>query len=244
MSERGLGGAQVEGCRAVVELLRARRREVHEIWCLRQMVDSDIADLASSLGVRVREVSEGTFKSRAASLQPQGVLAMTEPLHSLPLEDLVGDNALLLVLDRVQDPQNLGAILRSAAAAGVDGVVLPERRGALVTPAVTKVASGAIEYLRFVVVPGIPAALASLQRLSVWTVGLAAEAEAELAKCNLLTESLALVVGAEGDGLSRLTRQRCDLLTKIPMAPSVASLNVSAATAVALFTIAGARHDG
>jgi len=241
MSERNLGGTQVEGRRAVIELLRANRREVNELWCVRHAVDHEIVALAEIQGIRVREVSETAFKDRASSLQPQGVLALVEPLRSHPLIEFAEPGVLVLVLDHVQDPQNLGAILRSAAAAGVDGVVLPERRGALVTPAVTKVASGAIEYLRFSVVAGIPAALAQLQQRSVWTVGLAAEAETELAKCNLLTESLALVVGAEGDGLSRLARQRCDLLAKIPMAPSVASLNVSAATAVALFTIAGAR---
>ncbi|WP_298208514.1 23S rRNA (guanosine(2251)-2'-O)-methyltransferase RlmB [Ferrimicrobium sp.] len=243
MTERNVGGTQVEGRRAVLELLRARRRVVREVWCQRTTVDEEITHLATALGVRVREVGESAFRERASSFQPQGVLAIAEPLRSVALEDLVGVNALLLVLDRIQDPQNLGAILRSAAAAGVNGVVLPERRGALVTPAVTKVASGAIEYLDFAVVAGIPAALTLLQKHSVWIVGLAAEADTVLAESSLLTEPLALVVGAEGDGLARLTRQRCDLLAKIPMAPSVASLNVSAATAVALFTIAGARRD-
>jgi 23S rRNA (guanosine2251-2'-O)-methyltransferase len=242
MSERSVGGAQVEGRRAVLELLRARRREVSEVWCLRNAPDEEIVEVAMTVGAKVLKVSESAFRERSSSFQPQGVLAIAEPLRSRPLEDLLEPEVVLLVLDRVQDPQNLGAILRSAAAAGVGGVILPERRGALVTPAVTKVASGAVEYLDFAVVAGIPAALAALQKQSVWTVGLAAEAEATLADCNLLTESIALVVGAEGDGLSRLARQRCDLLAKIPMAPSVASLNVSAATAVALFTIAGARR--
>lgn len=242
MSERSVGGTQVEGRRAVLELLRARRRETYEVWCLRNSPDEEIVDAAMAAGVKVLRVSETALRDRTSSFQPQGVLAIAEPLHSSPLEDLLVPEVLLLVLDRVQDPQNLGAILRSAAAAGVGGVILPERRGALVTPAVTKVASGALEYLNFSIVSGIPAALATLQRSSVWTVGLAAEADVVLSECNLLTESIALVVGAEGDGLSRLTRQRCDLLAKIPMAPSVASLNVSAATAVALFTIAGARH--
>jgi 23S rRNA (guanosine2251-2'-O)-methyltransferase len=242
MSERSVGGGQVEGRRAVLELLRVRRREVHEVWCMRDALDEEIDEAAATAGVRLLRVSESAFRERSSSFQPQGVLAIAEPLRSSPLEDLIEPEVVLLVLDRVQDPQNLGAILRSAAAAGVDGVILPERRGALVTPAVTKVASGALEYLDFAVVAGIPAALAALQRRSVWTVGLAAEAEVALADCNLLTESIALVVGAEGDGLARLTRQRCDLLAKIPMAASVASLNVSAATAVALFTIAGARR--
>ncbi|MGC9154556.1 MAG: 23S rRNA (guanosine(2251)-2'-O)-methyltransferase RlmB [Ferrimicrobium sp.] len=244
MSERNVGGTQVEGRRAVLELLRARRRLVQEVWCQRRAVDEEIVQVAASVGVRVREVSESTFRERASSFQPQGVLAIAEPLRSRALDELVGADALLLVLDRIQDPQNLGAMLRSAAGAGVSGVILPERRGALVTPAVTKVASGAVEYLDFAVVAGIPNALAFLQKHGVWTVGLAAEADTVLAESNLLTEPLALVVGAEGDGLARLTRQRCDLLVKIPMAPSVASLNASAATAVALFTIAGARRGG
>ena len=242
MSERSVGGGQVEGRRAVFELLRVGRREVHEVWCMRDALDEEIDEAAAAAGVRLLRVSESAFRERSSSFQPQGVLAIAEPLRSRSLEDLIAPEVVLLVLDRVQDPQNLGAILRSAAAAGVGGVILPERRGALVTPAVTKVASGALEYLDFAVVAGIPAALATLQRQSVWTVGLAAEAEVALADCNLLTEAIALVVGAEGDGLARLTRQRCDLLAKIPMAASVASLNVSAATAVALFTIAGARR--
>ncbi len=142
---------------------------------------------------------------------------------------------LLLVLDSINDPGNLGAILRTAECAGVTGVVLPRHRAARITPTVAKRAAGAIEHLRFAPVSGIPTALSTLADLGVWTVGLDVTADETIWQLDLAEVPLALVLGAEGHGLSPLVRRRCDVTTRIPVTGRLAALNVSAAAAIALF---------
>ena len=149
--------------------------------------------------------------------------------------------AFLLVVDGVTDPQNLGALLRSAECAGVTGVVLPRHRSAHVTPTVAKVAAGAIEHMAIAVVPGVPGALQDLERLGVWTVGLDERGPEPVFNLSLGDRPIALVLGAEGRGLAPLSRQRCDQLARIPLNGSIDSLNVSAAGAVAMFEVARQR---
>ena len=144
---------------------------------------------------------------------------------------------LLLVVDGVTDPGNLGAILRTAECAGVTGVVLPRHRAARITATVTKRAAGAVEHLRFAPVSGIPTALATLAGLGVWSVGLDVTADHTIWDLDIADAPLALVLGAEGRGLSRLVRQRCDVTARIPVIGRLDTLNVSAATAVTLFEV-------
>jgi predicted rRNA methylase len=150
----------------------------------------------------------------------------------------------LVVVDGVTDPQNLGALLRSAECAGVTGVVLPRHRSAHVTPTVTKVAAGAVEHVKIAVVPEVPGALQELERLGVWTVGLDERGPVPVFQLALGDRPIALVVGAEGKGLAPLSRQRCDVLAQIPLHGSLDSLNVSAAGAVAMFEVARQRVEG
>jgi len=247
---RGLGGDQVEGRRAVRELLAARRRPVRDVWISDTVDDVDviaeIIELAESAGVAVRRVGRGALDAQARTDAPQGVLAHARELEECELEDLCrpgpdGTKPLLLVIDGVTDPHNLGALLRSADLAGATGAVLARHRVAHVTPTVAKAAAGAIEYLPIAVVGGIPAALSDLAARGVWTVGLDADAERSIFDLPVASEAIALVVGAEGTDMSRLARQRCDLLAAIPQRGHVASLNVAAAGAVALFEIARRR---
>ncbi len=154
---------------------------------------------------------------------------------------MAGSTAFLVVVDGVTDPQNLGALLRSAECAGVTGVVLPRHRSAHVTPTVTKVAAGAIEHVSVAVVPGVPGALQELERLGVWTVGLDERGSEPVFNLQLGDRPIALVIGAEGRGLAPLSRQRCDVLARIPLHGSIDSLNVSAAGAVAMFEVARQR---
>ena len=149
--------------------------------------------------------------------------------------------AFLVVVDGVTDPQNLGALLRSAECAGVTGVVLPRHRSAHVTPTVTKVAAGAVEHVSVAVVPGVPGTLQELERLGVWTVGLDERGSEPVFNLPLGDRPIALVIGAEGRGLAPLSRQRCDVLARIPLHGSIDSLNVSAAGAVAMFEVARQR---
>ena len=244
---RGLGGEQVEGRRAVHELLAARRRPVRDVW-ISDAVDetgaiAQIVALAEAGGVPVRRVGRGLLDQEARTDAPQGVLAHARPLEEADLDDLCrpSPRPFLLVVDGVTDPHNLGALLRSAEVAGATGAVLARHRAAHVTPTVAKAAAGAIEHLPIAVVAGIPSALTQLAAHGVWTVGLDPAADRSVYDLPVASEAVALVVGAEGAGLSRLARERCDVLAAIPQHGSVASLNVSAAAAVALFEIARRR---
>lgn len=245
-----VGGEQVEGRRAVRELLAAGRRPVREVWLAEGTDDApilaEIEDLAARAGVAVRRTARSRLVSMARTDAPQGVVAFAAPLADAGLAQLAaraegGPAPFLLVVDGVTDPHNLGALLRSAECAGATGAILPRHRAAHVTATVTKAAAGAIEHLDFAVVPGIPAALVSLAAAGVWTVGLDAGAPRSLWDLAVATEPIALVLGAEGRGLSRLTRQRCDLVVGIPQRGAVDSLNVAVAGALACFEVARRR---
>jgi 23S rRNA (guanosine2251-2'-O)-methyltransferase len=245
----GLGGDQVEGRQAVRELLLARRRPVREVWLLAEQEPSeilrDIVELAASERVAVREVGRSRFFGEARCEAPQGVLAKAAPLEEVDLNDLVrplgSAPPFLVAVDGVTDPGNLGALLRSAECAGVTGVVLPRHRAVHVTPTVTKAAAGAVEHLRFAVVGGLPAALQQLSAAGVWVVGLDGDGRTGLWSLPAGDGPIVLVLGAEGSGLSRLVRQRCDELVRIPLRGALGSLNVSVAGALACFEVARAR---
>ena len=249
-SRHGVGGEQVEGHHAVRELLLAGARTVHEVWVLADAGPStalaDIAEIAAAERVPVKQVGRGKFFAEARCEAPQGVLAKAAPLRETDLEELAtrkvgGRPPFLLVLDGVTDPGNLGALLRSADGAGVTGVVLPRHRAVHVTPTVTKAAAGAVEHLPFSIVGGIPAALSRLREHEVWVVGLDGDARTRFWDLPAADGPVALVLGAEGTGLSRLARQRCDELVAIPLLGHLASLNVAAAGALACYEVARRR---
>ena len=245
-------GSRSKADSAVVELLAAGRRPVNDVWLSDAAEDSpaltEIQELAEEAGVPVRRVSRQRLHSEARTDAPQGVLAHARALEEADLAALcesgpAGIAPFLLVLDGVTDPRNLGALLRTAEGAGVTGVVLPRHRSAHVTPAVAKAAAGAIEYVPMAVVAGIPAALSTLVTRGVWTVGLDSAATRPVWELGVATEAVALVLGAEGSGLSRLARSRCDVLVAVPQHGRLSSLNVAAAGAVAAFEIARRRVD-
>jgi 23S rRNA (guanosine2251-2'-O)-methyltransferase len=255
-SGRGLGGDQVEGRQAVRELLLAGARRVRELWMVDEGDDApilrDIRELAEANRVPLTVVGRGRFARQARSEAPQGVLALAAPLPEADLDDLVAGHhgvggagatavPFLVALDGVTDPGNLGAILRSAECAGVTGVLLPRHRAVHVTPAATKAAAGAVEHLPIAVVGGLPAALARLRDAGVRVVGLDGQAPKSLHELEAGEGPVCLVLGAEGRGLSRLVRERCDELVAIPMHGRLGSLNVSAAAALACFEIARRR---
>ncbi len=205
-----------------------------------------IVELAREQRASVREVSRSELDATARTEAPQGVVALADPLPESDLVELAeapgaaGAAPFLLVLDGITDPGNFGAVLRTAECAGVTGIVLRSHRSARITPTVAKAAAGAVEHLPFAVVGGIPAALRTLSSRDVWTVGLDAAGPRPLHELDLSGEAVALVLGSEGRGLSRLVAQRCDVLASIPLRGTLGSLNVSAAAAVACFEIA--RH--
>jgi 23S rRNA (guanosine2251-2'-O)-methyltransferase len=245
---RGIGGEQVEGRHAVRELLLAGRRRVKDVWLADDLepagIIDEILELAGEARVAVRRVPRTKLDDHARSEAPQGVLAHAAALPEADLERLCsprgGPPPFLLALDEVTDPQNLGALLRTAECAGATGVLLPRHRSAHVTPTVAKAAAGAVEHLPMALVPGLPAALARAKELGVWVVGLDASGDSSLFDLPVATEPVVVVLGAEGHGLGRLTRARCDLVAGIPLRGRLSSLNVSAAGALALFEVA--RH--
>lgn len=241
------------------ELLLAGRRRVREVLIAEERDDSDvlgdIADLAADLRIPVREVSRQKLYSIARTEAPQGVVAKAEPLSPVALEDLTGPTPgstpgsisasapFLLALDGVTDPGNLGALLRSADGAGVTGIVLPRHRAVHITPTVTKTAAGAVEYLSMALVGGMASAVADMRRSGLAVLGLDMGGSRRLFE---LTDAVArgpvcLILGAEGRGLSRLVRQRCDEVVGIPLLGHLASLNVAAAGALACYEIARRR---
>jgi 23S rRNA (guanosine2251-2'-O)-methyltransferase len=178
-------------------------------------------------------------------------LAHAAEIPEVDLADLMGvrggrgDAAPFLVaVDGVTDPGNLGAIIRSCDGAGVSGVLLPRHRSVHVTPTVAKASAGAVEYVPMALVPGLPAALRQLSERGVWVVGLDDGADRSLYEIGTLaTEPICVVLGAEGAGLSRLVRERCDSIVSIPMAGRVSSLNVSTAAAISLYEISRLRQN-
>jgi 23S rRNA (guanosine2251-2'-O)-methyltransferase len=249
----GLGGEQVEGRQAVLELLRAGRRAVRQVT-VAEGTDADgpvaeLVALAERRGVPVRRAPRGRVDALAGTEAPQGVVAVAEEVPVADLEDLArrpapgGAPPLLVVLDGVTDPHNLGAIMRTAVGAGASGVVLGRHRSARLTPAAVKAAAGAVEHLPVALVAGIPAALRELAAAGVWTVGLDADAPAPLWDLQVGTEPVAVVLGAEGRGLGRLTRDVCEVAVAIPLTGPLGSLNVSAAAALACFEVARARSQ-
>ncbi|MEZ5237830.1 MAG: 23S rRNA (guanosine(2251)-2'-O)-methyltransferase RlmB [Microthrixaceae bacterium] len=245
----GLDGTQVEGRQSVRELLLAGRRKVHEVYLgndveEREIVE-DILGLAAELRVPVRRVARSKLDHMARTDSPQGVVARAQRLPSVDLDGLCrerdGNSPFLVALDGVTDPGNLGALLRIAECAGVTGVVLPRHRSARITPTVTKAAAGAVEHLAMAQVAGMPAAIEQMRSAGVWVVGLDAGGATSIHELPVAGEAVCLVLGAEGRGLSRLVTQRCDLVASIPLHGHLASLNVSAAGAIACYEVARRR---
>jgi 23S rRNA (guanosine2251-2'-O)-methyltransferase len=208
-------------------------------------VVGDIVDIARSMRVQVTEVARKRLEAQARSEAPQGVIAFAAPLEETELSDLLrrrpGAPPFLVAVDGVTDPGNLGALLRCCDGAGVHGVVLPRHRAVHVTPTTAKAAAGAVEYVAMAMVGGLPAALARIKDAGIWVVGLDDAADRSLFELgDLATDGICLVLGAEGAGLSRLVRERCDLIVSIPMRGRLSSLNVSAAAALATYEVA--RH--
>jgi 23S rRNA (guanosine2251-2'-O)-methyltransferase len=227
----------VYGINPVLEALRARR--VRELRVSDRSGDRirELVAMASQQHVAVKHVPGDVLARQARGGVHQGVVAEVEEPAAYSIEELVGAVTgvpLIVVLDGIEDPHNLGAILRTADAAGVDGVVLQSRRSAARGGAAAKASAGAVAHVKIAEVVNIARAIEALKAAGVWTVGLAGEAEASYDTIDFTVPS-AIVLGAEGAGLRRLVRDRCDFLASIPMLGHVGSLNVSVAAGVTLF---------
>jgi 23S rRNA (guanosine2251-2'-O)-methyltransferase len=231
-------GDRVEGIHAVTAALVAGRVEQLFVETgRRSRVEHILARIEASAVTYVDDV-----RSLADTDAPQGVVARCRPIVPVNLNDLAGSGAAILVLDHIEDPHNVGAAARSARAAGSTGLVVSGHRAAPLSAAAFKAAAGALEHLPVAIVNSIPEALSRLKDHGVWVVGLDAGGGQSLFGLELLTEPVAIVVGAEGAGLAQLTRKRCDVVTSIPMVGDTESLNASVSAALAAFEVMRVRQ--
>ena len=225
---------QVYGRRAVREALRGRRG-VLEVWASERAIESEPWLQEPGPGVRPRVKAERELTEMAGTRDHQGVVARVEPYPYADAFELAAEPSPLLVcLDRVTDPHNLGAVCRSAEGAGATGVIVPAHGSARVTPAVCRASAGAVEHVRVAVVPNLARYLEEVKGPDLWVYGAAGEAGKSMWEADL-TGGAAFVFGAEGRGLRPLVRRTCDELVSIPIAGNVESLNVSVAAAVLLY---------
>ena len=237
----------IYGRRAVLETLRAGRRSVYRLWVEGEGepetkgIIGQICSDAAKANVPMRMIKDGLFDKLAQqNANTQGVALEVQPFPYQDVEDALdlaeskGEPPLLLILDHLQDPQNLGALIRCAEAMGVHGLIIPDRRSAGVTPAVTNASAGAVEHMIVAQVPNINRVIEQLKRKNVWVTGLDGSPDTPPLHQANLDGALTVVVGSEGRGLSRLTREKCDFLVRLPMYGKVESLNAAVAGSIVL----------
>jgi len=235
----------IYGINPVLEAIKAKRAK--EIWVAQRADDrlQRLLEEAATHGVRIRFVTRDELDQASKRGAHQGVVAEVERRTEATIEDLAQTKdgpPLIVVLDEVEDPQNVGAILRSVDASGASGVVRQTRRAAPLDGAAAKASAGAVNHVPVADVVNIARSLEDLKKAGVWTVGLDADAKMAYYEWDL-TLPTAIVVGAEGHGLRRLVRERCDQVVSIPMLGHVGSLNVSVATAVVLYEAVRQRRN-
>ncbi|MFY9179494.1 MAG: 23S rRNA (guanosine(2251)-2'-O)-methyltransferase RlmB [Venatoribacter sp.] len=233
----------IYGIHAVTALLERSPEQIMELWVLKGRVDArmqKILTLAQHIGLDVREADKGLLNQKTEEANHQGVIAWRKPKQNLSekhlpeiLDNLQG-TPLILILDGVTDPHNLGACIRTADAAGAQLVLAPKDKSAPLNATAAKVACGAAEVVPYIQVTNLARTMAELKERGIWIVGTAGEADKSLYEYDL-TGPTAIVMGAEGPGMRRLTREHCDFLASLPMAGEVSSVNVSVATGICLF---------
>lgn len=239
----------IYGVHAVEEALAARGRSFEFVAIAAGRGDArlqKIVQLCRAAGVPVRTIPRDQLTRLANTGSHQGVVAVTAEKQYGDLEDVLknkrGQHSFLIVLDGVEDPHNLGAIIRTAEGAGADGIVLPERRATGVTATVVKASAGASEYLPIAKVTNLGRAVEEIKSFNIWTVGLDERSSQRYDQLDYKMDC-ALVFGAEGHGLHQHVREKCDYLVSIPMLGKVASLNVSVAAAVVMYEVVRQRKD-
>lgn len=234
----------VYGINPVLEALNSHPEAFKDILILpgRHRGIERIRELALQKGIKPRIVEKETLERLARTHHHQGVIGILAEFKYADIKDILdrwrfsGERALILVLDCIQDPQNLGSLVRSAHAAGAHGIIIPKDRAAEVTPTVVKASAGAAEYMLIARVTNIARALEEVKGEGIWIVGVEADAKENLYKADM-GRDLAVVIGSEGEGIRRLVKERCDMLVSIPMKGKVPSLNAAVAGAVTLFEL-------
>ena len=238
-------GEMVAGRNAVLEALRADVPSTELIVARSIDIDDRIEEslkLALKKSLPIREVHRADVEK--ISMNSQGIALSIKPYQYSSLDEILlraAKPGLIVALDGVTDPRNLGAIIRSAAAFGVDGVIIPERRSAAMTAAAWKTSAGAAARMQVAQVTNLNRAIEDVQERGYFVVGLDGESEELISNMKVATEPIMIIVGSEGKGLHKLTREKCDLVVKIPMRSTTESLNASVATSIALYAVDEAR---
>lgn len=232
----------IEGRNAVIEALRTQTN-IDKIYIQRGETDKALGHIASkarAAGIVVVEADRRKLDGMSRTHAHQGVIALAAVREYVSLEDILADAAakgeqpLLVVCDEISDPHNLGAIIRTAYCAGAHGVIIPKRRSAGLTSIVAKTSAGAVSHMKVARVPNIPALLKDLKKQGIWVFGTAADGTTGLYQADLKGPA-AIVIGSEGDGMTRLAAENCDFLVSIPMKGDLNSLNASASAAILLY---------
>lgn len=234
----------IEGRNAVIEALRTQTN-IDKIYIQRGETDKTLGHIASkarAAGIVVVEADRRKLDGMSRTHAHQGVIALAAVREYVSVEDILADAAakgeqpLLVVCDEISDPHNLGAIIRTAYCAGAHGVIIPKRRSAGLTSIVAKTSAGAVSHMKVARVPNIPALLKDLKKQGIWVFGTAADGTTGLYQADLKGPA-AIVIGSEGDGMTRLAAENCDFLVSIPMKGDLNSLNASASAAILLYEV-------
>jgi 23S rRNA (guanosine2251-2'-O)-methyltransferase len=237
----------VAGKNSVVEALRAKVPAKELVVAIKVEIDEKISEairLAKNSDLPIKELPRRALDDLTGSANHQGIALVIKPFNYTEFDKLISNAKkpmMLIGLDGITDPHNLGAVVRSAAAFGADGVVIPERRNASMTGSAWKASAGAAARMPISQVTNLVRSIEDAKKAGCFVVGLDAEGDATLANMNLATESIFIIVGSEGKGLSRLVRDKCDLVVSIPMQSTVESLNASVATAIVMYQVAAER---
>lgn len=247
MEEEIIGGKH-----SVIEALKSGRT-INKIWVAenaQKHLTQPIVVEAKKLGVVIQHVDKRKLDQLAPGVQHQGVVAQAAPYAYAEVEDILqaaeqkGEPPFILLLDEIEDPHNLGSILRTADCTGVHGVIVPKRRSAQVTATVSKTSAGAAEYVPVARVTNLGQTIDSLKEKGIWVVGTDVSAAAGIYETNVFDGPVAIVIGNEGKGMGRLIREKCDVLVKLPMNGRINSLNASVAAGVVMYEVLRLRTQG
>ncbi|MBQ1729255.1 MAG: 23S rRNA (guanosine(2251)-2'-O)-methyltransferase RlmB [Oscillospiraceae bacterium] len=240
----------IEGRNAVTEALRAGR-PIDKLFVAKGDADaglSRIAAMAKSAGIPVVDIDRRKLDTMSVTGAHQGVIAACAVKEYVSVAEILniakekGEDPFIIICDEISDPHNLGAIVRTAEAAGVHGIIIPKRRSAGATATVAKTSAGAVEYMPIARVPNIVSAIEELKKAGVWIYGTAADGASGLWSTDL-KGPIALVIGSEGDGMSRLVSENCDFKLSIPMAGKISSLNASCSAAIVIYEAVRQRNQ-
>lgn len=234
----------IEGRNAVIEALKSNRTIEYVMVAKGNMTGSinKVVGIAKEKGIIIKEVDRKKLDSMSITGAHQGVMAIVTPYKYSEVEDILkyaedkGEEPFILILDEIEDPHNLGSIMRTAETCGVHGIIIPKRRNVGVTPTVYKTSAGAAEYMKVAKVANINRAIDSIKEKGIWVYGADMDGESYCFQTNF-KGAVALVIGSEGRGISKLTKEKCDVLVKIPMAGNITSLNASVAAGIMMYEV-------